>query len=77
MILKGGGKTRHWAGRRSQCLVHFLNKEMGRGGGYWVPLAQGENYQIDIERVVDTAGQLPGVQLDRLFGGSTIPKFTI
>ena len=73
--LKGGGQTRHRVGRRSQRLVHFLHKEMRGGGGGWVPLAQGENYQIDVEGVVAAARQLLGVQLDRLFRVSTIPKF--
>ena len=72
--LKGGGESRHGIGRSSQCLVHFLHKEMGWGGGDWVSLAQGENYQIVVEGVVNVARQLLGVQLDRLFRGSTKPK---
>ena len=74
MKLKGYGETRHGVSRSSQCLVHFLHKEMGGGGGHWVSLAQGENYQIVVEGVVNVARQLLGVQLDRLFRGSTKPK---
>ena len=48
---------------------------MGGGGGDWVSLAQGENYQVDVEGVVAVARQLLGVQLDRLFQGSAKPKF--
>ena len=75
--LKRGGESRHGVGRSSQRLVHFLYKEMGGGGGDWISLAQRENYQIDVEGVVDVARHLLGVQLDGLFGGSTKPTLGV
>ena len=47
---------------------------MGGGGGDWVSLTQGENYQVDVEGVVHVARQILGVQLDGLFRGSAKPE---